>query len=386
MKKPLRGRPVAPPEERRVALGDGPGAGPVAHPQPPGQLPVAAAGQRDEALGVLGEERLAEARHALRAGHVGPRHEPAQAPPADLRAGEQDEVRAADPLADPAQVLLDRLAMAGQPGAGRAGPDAAGPRSRSAGSGLAGSGAPAAARPAAGGRGMTIPSGSATAGSSSSISSPTTGWSPAASAALTNRTAPYRPSWSVTASPVSPSSTARSTRSSGADAPSRNEKLVWQWSSAYGVGATGRSGRKPADWGLVSIERMFCLDQSGPARRPGRNSHRPRAANHETQTGIAASHRHARTDAPDRLLRRPDRGAGRPRDAADPRPPARDPRGPGGRHVDEHTTSRRLGARDDPAALDCDGRAADPPDEPVSGAPATGPRRLGVTAVPVAWG
>ncbi len=69
-----------------------------------------------------------------------------------------------------------------------------------------------------------------------------TGWRPAASAALTNRTAPYRPLWSVTASPVSPSSTARSTRSSGADAPSRNEKFVWQWSSAYGVGATGRSG------------------------------------------------------------------------------------------------------------------------------------------------
>ena len=34
-------------------------------------------------------------------------------------AGEQDEMRAADPLADPAQVLLDRLAMAGQPGARR---------------------------------------------------------------------------------------------------------------------------------------------------------------------------------------------------------------------------------------------------------------------------
>src|ERR1035437_738938 len=30
-----------------------------------------------------------------------------------------------------------------------------------------------------------------------------------------------------------PSSTARATNSSGAEAPSRNEKYVWQWSSAY---------------------------------------------------------------------------------------------------------------------------------------------------------
>ena len=120
-----RGRAVAPPEQRRVALGHGPGPGQVAGPQPTDQLPVPAAGQRDEALGVLGEERLAEARDALRAGHVGPRHEPAQAPPADLRAGEQDEMRTADPLADPAQVLLDRIAMAGQPGACRAWPDGA---------------------------------------------------------------------------------------------------------------------------------------------------------------------------------------------------------------------------------------------------------------------
>ena len=111
------GRPVAAPEDRRVALGHRARPGPVAHPQPAGQLPVATARQRDEALGVLGQERLAEPRHALRAGHVGPRHEPAQAPPADLRSGQQDEMRAATPLADPAQVLLDRLAMAGQPGA-----------------------------------------------------------------------------------------------------------------------------------------------------------------------------------------------------------------------------------------------------------------------------
>ena len=65
---------------------------------------------------MLGEERLGEARHGLRAGHVRPRDEPAQAPPADLGAGEQHEVRAADPLADPAEVLLDRIAMPGEPG------------------------------------------------------------------------------------------------------------------------------------------------------------------------------------------------------------------------------------------------------------------------------
>ncbi len=111
-----RGRPVAPPEERRVPLGNGPSAGPIARPKAPDQLPVAAAGQRDQTLGVLGEQGLAEPRHALGAGHVGPRHETAQAPPADLRAGQQDEVGTANAFVDAAQVLLDRVAMAGQPG------------------------------------------------------------------------------------------------------------------------------------------------------------------------------------------------------------------------------------------------------------------------------
>ncbi len=118
--EPAGRRAVAPAEQRRVALRHGPRPGPIAHPQPAGQLAVATARQRDEALGVLGEERLAEARHALRAGHVGVRHEPAQAPPADLRAGQQDQMRAADPFADPAQVLLDRRPVTGQPGARRA--------------------------------------------------------------------------------------------------------------------------------------------------------------------------------------------------------------------------------------------------------------------------
>ena len=102
------GRTVASPEERRVAFRDGPRPGPVARPQATDQLAVPAARQRDEPVGVLGQERLAEARDGLGPGHVRVRHEPAQAPPADLRSGEQDQVRPADPLDDPAQVLLDR--------------------------------------------------------------------------------------------------------------------------------------------------------------------------------------------------------------------------------------------------------------------------------------
>ena len=77
-----------------------------------------------------------------------------------------------------------------------------------------------------------MPPGSDAAASSSSISIPMTGCSPAASAAAENRTAPYNPWWSVIASPAIPSSTARETRSSGAEAPSRNEKWLWQCSSA----------------------------------------------------------------------------------------------------------------------------------------------------------
>ena len=90
-----RGRPVAAAEQRRVALGGRAGPGQVARPQPADQLAVTAARQSDQPLGVLGEERLAEARHPLGAGHVGVRDEPAQAPPADLRSvpGGRDAVR-----------------------------------------------------------------------------------------------------------------------------------------------------------------------------------------------------------------------------------------------------------------------------------------------------
>ena len=114
--EPARVRPVTPPEQRRIPFRDRPGTGPVAHPQAPEQLPVATPGEGHEPLRLLGQQRLAEARHALRAGHVRLRHEPAEAPPATRRPGEQHEMRSATPVADPAQVLLHRLAMARQAG------------------------------------------------------------------------------------------------------------------------------------------------------------------------------------------------------------------------------------------------------------------------------
>ncbi len=112
-----RGRAITKAEEGGVALGRGARAQLVARPQATGQLAVAAAGQCDEALGVFGKEGLGEPRDRLRTGHVGPRHEPAQAPPAYLRASKQDEMRSARSLTDPSQVFLDGLAMPWQPGA-----------------------------------------------------------------------------------------------------------------------------------------------------------------------------------------------------------------------------------------------------------------------------
>ena len=109
-----RGRPVAAPEQRRVALRDRPCPGPIADPQSTRDLPVATARQRDEPFVMLVEEGLAEPRHALGPGQVRARHEPRQAAPADRRAGEQHEMRSARPRADPAQVLLDRIAMPGE--------------------------------------------------------------------------------------------------------------------------------------------------------------------------------------------------------------------------------------------------------------------------------
>ena len=100
--------------------------------------------------------------------------------------------------------------------------------------------------------GMTKPPGSGTAGSRSSTSTPITGRIPASSAAAAKRTTPYRPFRSVTARPVRPSSTARSTSWSASDAPSRNEKFEWQCSSANGAGG----GIGPAI-GPIRIEHLF---------------------------------------------------------------------------------------------------------------------------------
>ena len=89
-------------------------ARPIPHPQPARDLAVPAARQGDETFAVLGQQGVVEAGHRLRPGEVRPRDEPAQTPIPDRVAGEQDEMRPALPLADPAAVLLDGLAMTGQ--------------------------------------------------------------------------------------------------------------------------------------------------------------------------------------------------------------------------------------------------------------------------------
>ncbi len=109
-------RAVAASEQGRVTHRDSPCPSPIADTQPARHLPFAAAGQSDQALAVLGQECLAEPGHALGSGQVGPRDEPAEASPANLRASQQDEVRTAGPLTDPSQILLDGVAMTGEPG------------------------------------------------------------------------------------------------------------------------------------------------------------------------------------------------------------------------------------------------------------------------------
>ena len=69
--------------------------------------------------------------HALRAGEVGVRHEPAQAPLADLRRASSTRCGPRPRSADPAKVLLDRLAVAGEAGAARSVVGRGVPRSRS---------------------------------------------------------------------------------------------------------------------------------------------------------------------------------------------------------------------------------------------------------------
>ncbi len=188
--EPARADAIAAPEDRCVALGDGPCPRTIADPQPARDLPVTTAGERDDVLDVLAQQGLAEPRHALGPGEVGMRHEPAEAAVADLRARQQHEMRATLPVADPAQVLLDRVAItreAGTVGAG-AGREPRMDRLQVPGRGRS------PGPPGPTGAGTTTPAGSGTSGSSSSISAPTTAWTPAASAADTNRTTPYSPS------------------------------------------------------------------------------------------------------------------------------------------------------------------------------------------------
>ena len=279
---------------------------------------------------MLVEQGVADARDALRAGQVGPRQEAAQAPPPDLARGPAG--RAVGPRARGPMPRRSSLTGSRWPGSrARSGRGRAGrPSSIGRSSTDVGRGAPRRRRGRRGG--TTTPAGSATAGSSSSISTPMTGWSPASSAAAEKRTAPYRPSWSVAARPVRPSSTARATRSSGAEAPSRNEKFVCAWSSAYGmrsVLATGRSGR--------------------PARsRLGARQYRTNVLSWRTMKHNRGFRRLTAMQAP-LHLHRPLRPVAPTalRTALcvalamllDPRPPARDPRGAGGGDLAPHDVS-----------------------------------------------
>jgi hypothetical protein len=108
------GRAIATAEQRCIPLRHRPGARPVASPQPARQFTLTATRQGRQAFGVRGEQCLAEAWDALGPDQVGPRDEPAQAPPANLRPSQEDQVRTTCPVPDPAQVLLDRIAMTGE--------------------------------------------------------------------------------------------------------------------------------------------------------------------------------------------------------------------------------------------------------------------------------
>ncbi len=64
-------------------------------------------------------------------------------------------------------------------------------------------------------------------------SAPTIGRTPSGWQAEANSIAPQTPSWSVIASASWPCAAAAAASSSGEEAPSRNEKPEWQWSSTY---------------------------------------------------------------------------------------------------------------------------------------------------------
>ena len=80
--------------------------------------------------------------------------------------------------------------------------------------------------------------------SSRTTSAPTSGLMPASLAAFQNRGAPETVLRSISATAGSPSSTARSTRSSGCDAPSRKENADAQCNSAYFTGGSRWIERK----------------------------------------------------------------------------------------------------------------------------------------------
>ena len=183
-----RGGIVAAPEQRRVALRDRPRPRPIADPQPPRDLPVATARQRDEALVCSSRSAwrnrgtpLVPARFAREMS----RHRLRQ-PTAERASRTRCGPRC--PLADPAQVLLDRVAMAGQPGALGAWPDPDGPPPRST------------PGPASAGRRLAAPTRTPWRDDDAGRVGddrveqldlvPTTPWRPTSSAAPMNRTAP----------------------------------------------------------------------------------------------------------------------------------------------------------------------------------------------------
>ena len=245
-----------------MAFGRGPGPGAIADPETPRDLALAATRERDEALGVGFEQRLGEARYALGPVEIRAGDEAAQAPVARAIPSEQHQARPALALADPAEVLLDHASMPGQASALRARPRRQALDRRAGTPSGAPLGAPPGAPPA---RRLEHRIAAPRGGHSTEAEGLSRGPSPPAQPAPrrhhhparigsgrvlqldldpddrahphggrrgAKRTTPYSPSWSVTARPERPSSAARSTMSSTGDAPCRNEKLVWLWSSA----------------------------------------------------------------------------------------------------------------------------------------------------------
>ncbi len=109
-------------KEPGVVLGRGPRPFPIPDSQSPGNLALATSGESHQTVCVLGQERVAEARHRLGSGHVRPAHEAAEAAVSDRVPGQQDEVRATLTLPDATQILLHGVAVPRQAGPGRAWP------------------------------------------------------------------------------------------------------------------------------------------------------------------------------------------------------------------------------------------------------------------------